>query len=1381
MSNSESGDFKEEIAIIGMSGRFPSAANVEIFWRNLCAGVESVSTFSEQELLESGVNANLLRQPGYVRSSAILERMEYFDAAFFGFTRREAEITDPQQRVMLECAWAGIEDAGYDLQTYEGSVGVYLGQSTNGYLNNINSQPDVVKSQSSSQIKIGNDKDFLATRVSYKLNLNGPSLTVQTACSTSLVAVHLACQSLLHGECDMALAGGVSITVPQKVGYLYQEGGINSPDGRCRAFDANAQGTFRGSGVGVVVLKRLSQARADGDCIHAVIKGSAINNDGAAKIGYSAPSVDGQAAVIAEALDVANVHPETVTYIEAHGTATPIGDPIEIAALTQAFHTATEQKGFCAIGAVKTNIGHLDVAAGVAGLIKTVLALKYRKLPPSLNFLTPNPQIDFVNSPFYVNAQLCDWQTDRLPRRAGVSSFGIGGTNVHVVLEEAPPSESSHDAGPWQLLPISAQTETALETATEHLSQYLQTHPEVSLADAAYTLQVGRKAHEHRRVLVCRDREDALEVLKTRAAARVLNAKTKTRSRPCVFMFPGQGAQHAGMGHELYESAPAFRRVVDLCSEALKPIIKSDIRRLLFPPAEQREAAHERLQQTALSQPALFIVEYALAQWWMERGVRPAAMLGHSVGEYVAACLAGVFSWEDGLLLVATRGRLMQQLPAGSMLAVPLSEDAVKGLIQSRSDLSLAAVNGPARCVISGTREAIAQFENELKSDGVECRKLHTSHAFHSPMMEPILDRFVQVVKNVRLRRPTIPYVSNLTGQWITAPEATDPTYWARHLRQTVRFADGVGELLKTPDRILIEVGPGQTLSTLIRQHPAMSADHVVVSSLPHAAQSKTELGFILGTLGKLWLAGKRLDWTRLHAPSQRRRVSLPTYPFDRERYWIEKKRSTEQPQSLAPAVVTQPPVGKLERILGQQLEIMSQQLELLRQRRQRTERRARLVPLTPIQHLFFSQKLASPHHWNQSLLLEAPATIDRALLERALKSLIAHHESLRVRFVHDSSGWRQLLFDPDERPCLEQVELGDDTEIEAAVSKIERGLHLTDGPLVRFVLFNLGEGKTWRLFIVAHHLLIDTTSWGILLDDLKTAYQQLSLPPASTSFVNWAERLVDHANSSTIASEAAYWLAEPRRRVRSLPADYENGPNVESSIGSVVGFLSRTETESLLREIPKITRAMMSDVLLAALAQALRRWTRQDILLIDVESHGREAIFADVDLSRTTGWFTSIYPLLLDLENLERVSDILRAVKDQVRGVPEGGIGYGLLRYMNNQTAHQLQQLPAAQIGFNYNRVLDQRSPSGVLFKPATETAGPERAPENSRYHLLDFHGSIVDHQLRLALHFSTNVHKPATVEFLIEEMCTTLRALIDEFHQTQSTVHADYVTQSA
>jgi len=623
---------------------------------------------------------------------------------------------------------------------------------------------------------------------------------------------------LLNYECDLALAGGITITVPHKAGYLYQKEGIASPDGHCRAFDIKAEGTIMGNGVGIVVLKRLKDALADGDRIHAVIKGSAINNDGSGKVCFTAPSVGGQAKVIAEAQAIAGVEPETITYIESHGTGTALGDPIEISALKKVFGASTQKKGFCAIGSVKTNVGHLNSASGVAGLIKTVLALKHKMIPPSLHFEQPNPEIDFANSPFYVNTKLSEWKTDGTPRRTGVSSFGIGGTNAHVVLEEAPPHQPSGKSRPWQLLVLSAKTSSALETATANLTEHLKQHPALNPADVAYTLQVGRRAFDHRRMVVCQDLDDAVKALESLDPQRVFTHYQKPCHRSVVFMFSGQGAQYVNMVQELYQVEPTFREQVDICSDILKAHLGLDLRHVLYPSQEQTEQAQQQLQQTAITQPALFVIEYALAKLWMQWGVRPAAMIGHSIGEYVAATVAGVFSLEDALALVTTRGQLMQQLPSGSMLAVPLPETEVQSLLGRT--LSLAAINGPSSCVVSGSKDAVEALQNQLASQGVDCRRLHTSHAFHSQMMEPILEPFTERVKQVSLKPPQIPYLSNVTGTWITAQEATAPSYWARHLRQTVRFAEGLQELLKEPAQILLEVGPGWTLSKLTRRHP---------------------------------------------------------------------------------------------------------------------------------------------------------------------------------------------------------------------------------------------------------------------------------------------------------------------------------------------------------------------------------------------------------------------------------------------------------------------------------------------------------------------------------------------------------------------------------
>ncbi|MFP5262671.1 MAG: SDR family NAD(P)-dependent oxidoreductase [Blastocatellia bacterium] len=884
---SGSDDSAYEIAVIGMSGRFPGAGNLARYWENLRDGVESLSAFSDEELEAAGVDRAALDDPDYVKAGGVLEDVESFDAQFFGFNPREAEVTDPQHRVFLECAWEAIEDAGYGSERHRQRVGVFAGMSESSYLiNNLLPNGALIESVGGLQTSIGNDRDFLSTQVSYRLNLRGPSFTVQTACSTSLVAIHLACQSLLNRECDMAMAGGVSVRLPQKQGYFYQEGGILSPDGHCRAFDEGARGTVSGSGAGVVVLKRLSDALADRDTIHAVIKGSATNNDGSLKVGFTAPSVDGQAAVIEEALGMAMVEPETISYVEAHGTGTPLGDPIEVAALTEAFRAKTSKKGFCAIGSVKTNLGHLDAAAGVAGFIKTVLALKHRLLPPSLHFQRPNAKIDFANSPFYVNDRLREW--DASPRRAGVSSFGIGGTNAHVILEEAPAAEPPAGDPPYHLIVFSARTRSALDAATANHAAHLRRNAGASLADVAHTLRVGRRAFEHRRAVVCRGVEDLLAALDPLDAKRVMTGSQELRDRPVAFVFSGQGTQYAGMGRELYELEPAFRAQVDRCCDFLCPLLGLDLRDLLYPPESQAERAAEQLEQTFITQPALFVIGHALASLLIEWGVRPQAMIGHSIGEYVAACLAGVFSLEDALTVVAARGRLMQQLPGGAMLAVPLSEQAARPLVEKDSKLAIAAVNAPSLCIISGPADAVSDLEHRLGSDGLTCSRLRTSHAFHSGAMEPILGQFVEHMKKVRLNSPAARFISNVTGTWITTGEATSPDYWANHLRQTVRFQDGIEELLREPDMVFLEVGPGRMAAGPVNQQGNNGAGRIVVPAMRRPRDQQSDYGFLLNALGRLWVEGVDIDWAGFQAGEPRSRVPLPTYPFERERYWIE-------------------------------------------------------------------------------------------------------------------------------------------------------------------------------------------------------------------------------------------------------------------------------------------------------------------------------------------------------------------------------------------------------------------------------------------------------------------------------------------------------------
>ncbi|PTL75146.1 type I polyketide synthase [Vitiosangium sp. GDMCC 1.1324] len=878
----------EGIAIVGLAAHVPGSRTIAEFWKNLHDGVESISFFSEEELIASGIDPSLVRAPNYIKACGVLGDTDQFDAAFFGLNPREAALMDPQHRVFLQCAWEAMETAGYSPERQPGRTGVFGGMSMNTYLlTNVYPHLSHVASVESLQASIGNDKDALTTEVAYRLNLKGPAVTIQSSSSTSLTAIHYACQSLLSYECDMALAGGVSIHFPEKQGYLFYEGGTTSSDGHCRPFDSRAEGFVSGHGAGVVALRRLADAIAAGDTIYAVVKATAVNNDGSQKVSYMAPSVEGQAEVVSLAQALAGVEPDSIGYVECHGTATQMGDPIEIAALTQAFRAGTDRKGFCAIGSAKSNIGHLDSAAGAVGLIKAALVLHHKQIPATLHFESPNPAIDFDNSPFYVNAKLSDWPEGETPRRAGVTSLGMGGTNAHAILEETPALPASDKPRrPAQVLMLSARSDASLEAATDRLVSHLRANPELNLADAAFTLQMGRKRFARRRIVVAHTLADAAEALASREPARVFTGGHETEGRPVMFMFSGQGSQYVDMGRHLYESEPLFRGEVDACAKKLEKHLGFDLRTVLYPSEAQREAATERLKQTSLTQPALFVIEYALAKLWMSWGLKPQAMIGHSIGEYVAACLAGVFSLEDALALVAARGRLMQQMPAGAMLALPMTEAQVLPLLGA--ELSLAAVNSPETCVVAGPIPAIDALAEKLTAQGVSTNRLHTSHAFHSSMMDPILDAFREQVRRVSRQVPQLPYLSNVTGKWITAEEATSPDYWAKHLRQAVRFADGLSELLKEADAVLLEVGPGQTLATLARQHPAKGAQHVFINSLRHPREQKNDLDFLLGALGRLWLAGVEPDWDAFYGDEKRRRIALPTSPFERQRHWVD-------------------------------------------------------------------------------------------------------------------------------------------------------------------------------------------------------------------------------------------------------------------------------------------------------------------------------------------------------------------------------------------------------------------------------------------------------------------------------------------------------------
>jgi acyl transferase domain-containing protein len=884
---------------VGMAAHVPGACDIAAYWANLAAGVESIRVLSEDDLLAAGESPARSAKPNYVPAAAVLEGFETFDAEFFGFSPKEAAILDPQHRQFLEVAWEALENAAHPPENFKGAIGVYAGCGMGSYFYfNLCSNPDLVDQTGMFLLRhTGNDKDFLVTRVSHIFDFRGPSINVQTACSTSLVAVHYAAQALLNGECDMALAGGVTIELPHARGYLFTEGEILSPDGHCHAFDHRAQGTVFGSGAGCVVLRRAKDAIRDGDHIWAIIKGSAVNNDGAAKAGYLAPSVDGQARCIAEAQAVAGVDAESVSYVECHGTGTYLGDPIEVAALSQAFRETTDAVGSCRIGSVKTNIGHLDTAAGVASLIKVALQLHHRKLAPSLGYEAPNPAIDFESSPFRVNDRLTDWQAPVL--RAGVNSLGVGGTNAHAVLEEAPPRAASEESVfPFQPLVISAKSKAALEGQAARLAAHLRAHPEQPLADVAFTLKEGRRAFEKRRVVVAESHEAAAALLEGADTRRVFNHDYLGDSPEVVFMFPGGGAQYAGMARDLYETEPVFADWMDKGLAVLEPQLDYDIRALWLPPKGAEAAANEALKKPSVQLPLIMITEYALAKLYESWGVTPAALVGHSMGENTAAALAGVMSFEECIGLVLLRGRLFDTIAPGGMLSVPLAEADLRPRLTG--DLDMASVNAPGLCVVSGPDAALKELAERLAAEGVETQRVAIDIAAHSRMLQPILGRFGDCLHRVRLNPPQVPIISNTTGVELTAAQAVDPEYWVQHLRNTVNFQPCMATLMATGPRVFVEMGPGRALSSLAQANGVPAGQ--VIAALRHPEQAMADDAWHIGTIARLWACGVAVDWEQIWGGARRNRVVLPSYAFQRKPYFIEPGKAVAGEVQVLPA-----------------------------------------------------------------------------------------------------------------------------------------------------------------------------------------------------------------------------------------------------------------------------------------------------------------------------------------------------------------------------------------------------------------------------------------------------------------------------------------------
>ncbi len=925
----------EGIAVVGMAGRFPGASSVEELWEVLCSGRETTMFFLETpEGLDPSIPSEIRDRPDYVAARGILEGADRLDAALLGISPRLAQVTDPQHRVFLEIAWEALESAGYPPGAIEQVVGIYAGMGYNNYFpRNVAPHRDLVHSLGELRVQLANEKDYVAIATAHKLDLKGPAVSVHTACSTSLTAVAHACQSLMLGQCDMALAGGVAVTVPQRNGHIYQEGGMLSADGHCRPFDARATGTVFSDGAAAVVLKRLPDAERDGDTVYAVIRGVGINNDGAKKASFTAPTVDGQAAAISMALAQAGWDADSVGLVEAHGTATPLGDPVEVEALTQAFRVTTDRSGFCALGSLKSNVGHLTAAAGVTGLIKAVLSVNRGVIPGTLFFETPNPAIDFTDNPFFVNSETVPWPDGPGPRRAGVSSFGVGGTNVHVVLEEyTDPRTAAADAGP-QLLLLSARTPTALDAATRRLRDHLSETPEARLPDVAYTLQVGRRRFKHRRFVVADDATEAAERLDRLPASHAGDAEATDRVEGPVFVFPGQGVQYPGMCRDLYERDGDFRADLDRCASILHASAGMDLLSLMFSEGDADEAA-AALAQTSVTQPALFSVGYALARLWMRWGVEPSAMVGHSLGEITAACVASVLTLEDALELVAARGSLIQALPTGAMLSVQAPADWVSERLPD--GVSLAGDNAPGLVAVSGPTELIHDLEAAWSEQGIRCRTLKTSHAFHSSMMDAALEPFREVVERLSLFPPEIPIMSSVTGAWLTADQATDPEYWVRHIRSTVRFGPAVSSLSEAGHDLFLEVGPRSSGSALVRQ--SIGSSGTAVPSIETGPKDRSEWEALVRAAGRLWVQGCELDWRAVHAGAEVRRVALPTYPFEGARYWIEPPDAAEAPMPakreaapLAGAAVSASPRPGAAESLTPQEDLVRRQLDVIR------------------------------------------------------------------------------------------------------------------------------------------------------------------------------------------------------------------------------------------------------------------------------------------------------------------------------------------------------------------------------------------------------------------------------------------------------------------
>ena len=1436
------------IAVIGMAGRFPGAGSLTQFWENLCAGTESIETLSEETLTAAGVSATTLADPTYVRRAPLLDGIEEFDAEYFGINPYTARMMDPQQRLFLQTAWHALEDSGYDPAHYDGSIGVFASSTASGYLmDNLISHRDVNTLVGEGitvemfNLVLLNDKDHLATRVSHELNLRGPSMSVQTACSSSLVAVHLACQSLLSGECDLALAGGSAIRVPHNVGYTYESGAMMSPSGHCRPFDIGSDGTIFGSGVAALILKPLQAALDDGDRIHAVIRGSAVNNDGALKMTYAAPTVSGQAEVIAEAQAVAEVDASTIGFVETHGTGTPLGDPIEIEALRKAFEAAEfDRPGPCVLGSVKSNIGHLDAASGVAGLIKTILCLQHKAIPPTANYTAPNPELHLENSPFVVSNTYRRWESDA-PRRAGVSSFGVGGTNAHVIVEEAPrtAAESPAPDGP-QVLLLSARTAESLQDAKAALAVELARDEKLPLADVAFTLE-KRRTHEFRMAAVVDGHADACAVL-----SAVEHDKVSIGPAPSVgngsdrvaFLFPGQGSQHVGMSRGLYDTETVFRENFDRCATGFREELGIDLNAEVF----DAETGATSLESTDLAQPAIFAVEYALARLTMSYGVTPTALAGHSIGELVAATISGVFDLPTAIKVVALRAKLMHAAPPGAMVAVAASPADIADHLTAGVDL--AAINEPGGCVVAGPEDAIREFTDAVAAKGILARRVRTSHGFHSQSMDVVLAPFAKYLATVTLHPPAIPMLSNVTGTWMTDGEATDPNRWAQHIRSTVRFADELEVLLGDTHRVLVEVGPGGSLTGSAVRQPGWSENHRAVKMMRHPLQNREDRDAFLLALGQLWSAGVEVDWTVLRG-KHTRRVTLPGYAFARQRHWIEPAAFVKS--SVGPVAVgageAQPVENKggsaadarsqmqvtLTQIWSQCLGVATvapgdnffelggdsllaigvamtashQGLELTPQDLYDHPNLAALadtlvarsgsgslasqdtgdlgLPVPPNILRFLEDGLAEAGRWRVPLVLRIASQVSTDDVRSVLTVVTNAHDALRMRVTKRAGIWEQRIDEAVESVDVAESALpagiapGTPQEREALAAIIAETVAAQDLSSLPLTATRVADSTGGSRFLVltVHQMVYDTTSRDVLATDLLTAFgqrladQDIALETATAPWREWSQRCAALAAHPAVLDSRDYWIdnaAKATLRLAGLETDTAatGAPHAADFTKLATGLT--VEQTSQFDNARRLLQSSIDAILLSALARTIAVTIGDGVASVDLAGAGRSVLRPDVDLRRTLGSFSTVYPIALPCASGTAATELLGEVSQTLDAVPHHGIGYGLLRYLNAPTAAVLAAAGTSDIFVSYLGMIPewQHNDAPVQFDTDNELAIRDTLPGLG--HPLELRAYRYGGELRMDWWYDSRRVRSGTVDAFAEQFPAILMELIGE-----------------